>query len=116
MKRILYTALFLICLLAPVILPAEQSPADSEEMTEIEVLLNQYKEAGYKVLGPIQYLGKTSSSIEVYRHGKVSYNELDIIDKHGEKAFLKKNDIVYVLSKKGQVILIHLDMEEQNNA
>ncbi|MCF8027095.1 MAG: hypothetical protein K9K81_01905 [Desulfobacteraceae bacterium] len=115
MKRLLFTALFLIYLLAPVILPAEQSPQDSEEMTETEVLLTRYKEAGYNFFGPIQYLGKTSRKIKLYDHSPIAYKDLDVMDQKGEEDLVNKYDFVYVLSKDGQIILIRLDKGNQDN-
>ncbi|MCF8111453.1 MAG: hypothetical protein K9J85_08185 [Desulfobacteraceae bacterium] len=85
-------------------------------MTELQVTLKEYKDEGYKWMGPVQYLGKTIGKIKLYRNNPVSYRVLDTIDETGEQCSVKKYDFVYVLSKQGHVVLICLDREGRDNA
>lgn len=116
MKRILWSALVLLCLLIPASLPAaDNNGGDQEEMSEMQMTLNKYKEEGYDLLGPVQYLEKSSERITFYRHSPVAYRILDTIDEAGDRCSLKKHDFVFVLSKHGHVVLIRVDREDHDN-
>lgn len=116
MKQVIFIVLFLSCLLVSASLYAEDRIPEQDGLPQIQNLLNDYKNNGYKVLGPLQYLGKTPEKVQLYRNASVPYEELNIIDKKGEQYFLRKNDFVYVLSKNSHVVLIHVDREGGKNA
>ena len=109
MKRLIFTVLFLLCLLIPASVTAEQGPQDQEEMSRMQMTLREYRQDGYEMLGPMQYLGRSTDKIKLYKHDPVSYRILDTVDETGEMCSLKKHDFVYVLSKHGHVVLIRLD-------
>jgi len=117
MKRFLATALVLACLMAAPNLFAEpEGPNGSREMPETEILINEFRAEGYRVLGPVQYLGKTLRKIKLYNHGTLAYKKLDVMDQRGEHYYVNKYDFVYVLSKDGHLVLIHVEREGGDNA
>lgn len=116
MKRLSLISVLLFCLVLPAGLLALENSRDEEELSELQITLNEYREEGYNWLGPVQYLGKTSEKIRLYRNKPVSYRILDTIDESGDISTIKKYDFVHVLSKQGHVVLIRLDREGENNA
>lgn len=108
MKNYLLATLIAFCFIIPVNLNAEnQNP--------ILTKLNQYKEQGYKVTGPVQYLGRDNKSIKFYNKDTVSYSTLDIINETGISWLVVKYDFVYLISKNKHIVLLYLRKEGGNN-
>ena len=119
MKRFLGPALLLLTLLMllPASLVAENVlPPGSDEPSQLQLTLNNYKANGFEMLGPVQYLGKSGKKIKLYKHPPVSYGALKVADEADRPCRLDKHDFVYVLSKDAQVILIRVDREDRDNA
>lgn len=115
MKRLLCGMVFL-SLILPAGLSAQEKNGKQEELSELQVTLQEYREEGYEMLGPVQYLGKTRDKIKFYKNSPVDYRIMDTIDETGEKCSVKKHDFVYVLSKLGHVILIRVERDGEDNA
>jgi hypothetical protein len=77
--------------------------------------LTKYRERGYEILGPIQYLGKDDGRIQLYRHAPVSYKNLDIFNELGNAWLVRKYNFVYILTKDGHVVIIRLNRKENND-
>lgn len=117
MKRFLSSLLFLsLVFILPAGAAAQDNSENQEEMSDIQITLQEYKEDGYELSGPVQYLGKTRDKIKFYKNSPVAYRIMDAIDETGEKCSVKKHDFVYVLSKHGHVVLIRVEREGENNA
>ncbi|WDP88642.1 MAG: hypothetical protein HUN04_02355 [Desulfobacter sp.] len=104
--------LLLACLLAPAGLFA----ANNDTAAPITITLQKYKNDGYSILGPVQYLEKTKDSIVFYRHPPITYTRLRIIKPIGVPTSIKRGDVVYVLSKRGNVVLIRIKKKEIKDA
>ncbi len=115
MRQYLFKGLIFLCLLAPVSLMAGDLNPDQDVASPIIITLTEYRELGYKVLGPIQFLGKGDGQIKLYRNEPVSYKRLDVINEFGEAWLVRKYNFVYVLSKDNHVVLIRLDKKEGND-
>jgi hypothetical protein len=91
---------------------AHSSSSNEDEVTPLELTINEYREKGYTILGPVQYLGKTPSTIILYRHKPVSYERLHIINESGYLSTVKKKDFVHVLKKDNSVVIIRKERKE----
>lgn len=117
MKPFLGPALLLILLMMlPASLVAETLRPGSDEPSQLQLTLNNYKANGFEMLGPVQYLGKTGKKIKLYKNPPVSYGALKVADEADRPCRLDIQDFVYVLSKDAQVILIRVDREDRDNA
>ncbi|MFO8175546.1 MAG: hypothetical protein R6T96_14760, partial [Longimicrobiales bacterium] len=67
MKRLLCSMVFL-SLILPAGLSAQEENGKQEELSELQVTLQEYREEGYEMLGPLQYLGKTRDKIKFYKN------------------------------------------------
>ncbi|MCA1785268.1 MAG: hypothetical protein LC657_04705 [Desulfobacteraceae bacterium] len=117
MRHLTTISLFfiLLCLLVPSALLSSPPEPESKLTTPLEDTLNDYLEQGYEVLlGPVQYLGKTDTSISLYRHPPIAYTKIDAINQFGEAWFVRDKDFVYVLSRKGHVVLIRMHEENKD--
>ena len=116
MKKIIYTIFIVAFLLAPAGLLAIDSQSSPKQFRPIDITILKYKTDGYKVVvGPIQYLGKSDSQINLYGHKSVSFKRLDVVDETGAAWFVKKLDFVYILLKDSHVVLIRIKRKGVNN-
>ncbi len=115
MRQILFNAFIVLCLLVPANLAAGNLDPDKDKISPLIVTLTKYRERGYDVLGPVQYLGKDDGRILLYRHNPVSYKKLDILNELGKAWLVRKHNFVYILSKKGHVVIIRLNRKENND-
>jgi len=129
MIRILLTAICLSCLFLPVNLAAEPNIQfkepnlhdarpniqDKDERPQLQNMLGEYRAEGFKVVGPVQYLGKDHDSIKLYGHRPVSYRFLDVLDKNGKASDIKELDYAFVLSRGRYVVLIRIERGGHDN-
>lgn len=118
MKRIFHVFLFLLCVMLISDTGAgagSQSVRNKGEMTPLKTTLNTYREEGYTVLGPVQFLGRNSSNIQLYRRAPVPYRMMDVIGETGDKCYVNRHDFVYVLSRRGHVVLVRIDREDRDD-
>ncbi len=115
MSKLLLNGVIFLSLLLPVNLAAGNLSPGQDEISPINITLTKYRERGYEVLGPIQFLGKNDGQIMLYRHDPVSYKRLDVINELGEAWLVRKHNFVYVLSKANHVVLIRLNKKEGND-
>ncbi len=115
MKPIFFITFFILCLLFPANLIAGNTNPDKEEVSPLTITLTKYRERGYEILGPIQYLGKDDGRIKLYRHDPVPYKKLDIFSERGKAWLVRKHNFVYILSKDGHVVIIRLNRKESND-
>ncbi len=107
--------IILICLLLAPVLQADPLKTRDKSAEALNNLLTEYQEQGYDVTGPVQFLEKTKKQIIFFRQAPVSFRRLSIISPDGRRAFLKRYDYVYVLSKEEKVVLIYLEKKETDN-
>lgn len=115
-RTISFTILF--CLLLSVVTLSAAPDTPKKVTTPFEDTVQSFLNNDYEMLmGPVQYLGKTDSSILLYRLPAVTYDRVDVINQFGEAWFLRKNDFIYILSKRGHLVLIRVhEKEEDKNA
>lgn len=106
----LVSLLILLCLMRPWGLTAAET--DDEVITPLLETLQAYVNNGYNVQGPVQYLGKTGKVINVYRQRPIAYDRIEIINQFREPWFVFEEDIVYILSKNGHIVLIRVHRDE----
>jgi hypothetical protein len=116
MRQILFNAFIVLCLLVPANLAAGNLDPDKDIISPLTVTLTKYRERGYDVRGPLQYLGKEDGRILLYRHDPVSYKRLDIFNELGNAWMVRKHNFVYILSKDGHVVIIRLNRKENTDA
>jgi len=106
---------FLLCLL---LLPAKPGVAEDvpggKDVSPMRVMLNEYRQEKYSILGPVQYLGRDTETIDVFRYGRIPYRILDMKGESGGRCYLKESDYVYVASKDGHVVLLCVSREGRN--
>ena len=112
MNRFMLHLLLVICLLFPVGISAGTKVSDKDAADPIVITLEKYKADGYSIIGPVQYLDRSKGKIILYRHPPVAYTHLRVTNEMGRVRSVKKGQFVYVLSKKGRVILIRLNKKE----
>ena len=105
----------LICLLCATGIQADPLEVPDQTSDSLSILISTYQKKGYDVTGPVQYLKKTTHQIFFYRLDPISFKRLTIITPDGNKSFLKQYDFVYVLSKKGSVVLVHIKKRGADN-
>jgi hypothetical protein len=105
----------MFCLLFPSNLVAVTPNPDQALVSPLSITLSKYRERGYDVLGPVQYLGKDDGRIHLYRHATVSYKRLDIFNEIGKAWLVRKYNFVYILSKDDHVVIIRLNRKERND-
>ena len=115
MKRLLLTCLFLAGLLLPAGLYAADEVRLQEEPTRMQLMLENYKQKGYEIEGPVQYLGRNQNKIELFRRPPVSYTTINIIDPQGRPCFVDRQDFVFVLKNGEQVVLIRMERKDRDN-
>jgi len=115
MKRYIWAAVFLSFLLFPTSHVIGDNIQEQDELSQLQLTLNEYREDGYDVLGPVQFLGRNGNKVELFQHNPISYRTLDMIDETGDRYYLEKYEFVYVLSKLGNVVLVHVDREVPDN-
>lgn len=114
LARIIFLLLLLCCMPLPAALASGQELVENEN-SPLQEMLDEYRDEGYKILGPVQYLGRDTDNIKLFRHGPVSYRIMDMMDENGNRCYLERRDFVYVLSKDGHVVLIRLDRGDRDN-
>lgn len=102
---------FLCCVFLPAKQGACLDATGEQEASPMRVMLNQYRAEQYTVLGPVQYLGKDTDAIEVFRYGRIPYRFFDAKSENGGRCFPNKRDYVYVASNNGHVVLFCIDLE-----
>lgn len=115
MKTIFIQIFIIFCLMMPNEILARTSNPDQKEADPVNITLKKYKTNGYEIRGPIQYLGRTKTHIALYRMPPVAYKWLKVINENEFPTSVKKEQFVYVLSKKDRVVLIRLKRKEGNN-
>lgn len=104
------------CLLSPASTFAGTTTQDPDQLSPMAITLQGYRAEGYTVIGPVQYLDRTKGFISFYRQSPVAYTRLRVINAIGIPTSIKRGDFVYLLSKKGRIILIRLKQKENKNA
>jgi len=115
MKTSFIQIFIIFCLMIPGGILAKTSNPDQEAADPVSITLKKYKTNGYEIRGPVQYLGKTKTHITLYRMPPVAYKRLKVISENEFPTSVKKEQFVYVLSKKDIVVLIRLEIKEGNN-
>ncbi|MFP4167562.1 MAG: hypothetical protein ACLFSY_01760 [Desulfonatronovibrionaceae bacterium] len=94
---------------------AEGPDEEKQDEPQVQMTLEKYKSEGYSVLGPVQYLGRSTRVINLYRHDPLKYSRLEIIAEDGTRTAVQKYDRVYVLSKGEHVVLVRMQDQGGNN-
>ena len=115
MRYFFLSGLLLIGLLMPANLLSQEAGREIDEISPMELTLKEYRDRGYKILGPFQYLGRSDGRIKLFRHGLVPYGIMDMIDEAGENIRLDQYEFVYVLSKDGHIVLLRVAKEVRDN-
>ncbi len=79
------------------------------------ILLQEFKNRGFKIIGPVEVSKISKEEIILYKHGKYSKRKAKIINQYRIKENLKPGDKVYILKKNHHIILIKLSKEVANN-
>tara|TARA_B100000614_G_scaffold253663_1_gene267888 strand:- start:2481 stop:2843 length:363 start_codon:yes stop_codon:yes gene_type:complete len=116
-KRTIITVTILLCLIIQygTLTVLSLNASDKNEASPLVLALNNFRDDGFTILGPVQYLGKTPSAVRLYRHPNVTYKRLQVINHEGYPRTIKKNDFVYVLKKDSKVVLMQIERKEGKN-
>lgn len=108
-------ALILICLIVVPGVQADSREKSGKKSDPLTITLLEYEKQGYQIIGPVQYLGKTNKKLLVFRHTPVTYTRLKTIAPDGKAIVLKKDDFVYLLSKRKNIVLVRIKKKEADN-
>jgi hypothetical protein len=87
-----------------------------EEGNALHEIINNYKDEGYSIIGPLQVTKVPSRGVVCfYKHKPVKYHKVNVVNDEGQKANLDKYDRVYLIQKNRNIILIKLSAEDKSN-
>ena len=111
----LQLVVFFLC---GIFLPAQPCTArdasGQKEVSSMRIVLDEYRKEKYRVLGPVQYLGREAGTIELFRYGRIPYRIFDAKEENGDQCYPEQSDYVYVVSKDGHIVLLCVSQEGRN--
>lgn len=76
---------------------------------KLSQVLQQFQKKGYDVIGPVQVTKVRKNQIWFYNAPSIKAEHIMIVNEKGKPVRLEGNTFVYVIRKKGHVILIKIE-------
>lgn len=114
MTKVFLSIITTACLIWTGVLFAENQKPLKNDSQRLNNSIEQYQKKGYAILGPVQFLEKTNSQILFFRQPPVSYTRLRVVNLLGIATTIKRNNYAYVFTKNGNVVMIRLKKEFEN--